>query len=42
MNVYRDHIRVLVEDARMSVLEMWLFTNSEREYAPTTHNKDGT
>ena len=41
MDVYRDQIRVLVEDARMSVLEMWLWTNSQREYARTTHNKDG-
>ena len=42
MNVYRDQIRVLVKDARMSVLDMWLWTNAERGYAPTARNKDGT
>ena len=41
MNVYRDQIRVLVKDARMSVLDMWLWTNAERGYTPATHNKDG-
>ena len=39
MNVYCDQIRVIVEDARMSVLDMWLWANAERGYAPTTHTR---
>ena len=31
MDVFRDQIRVFVQDAKMSVLEMWMWTNSKRD-----------